>query len=488
MSAVNSVIVDRHTEQQRLRALAQDPAPQLALLYGRRRVGKTYLLTHLWSPDRAFYFTASTVTPEQNRRQLIAQVSDWTGQQHRPEDYPTWRTVFQLLLSLNGDEPLVVILDEFQYLGDDEQDLARVTSELNAVWEGPHRPTRSVLLVLSGSATRTMEALDTGGAPLHGRLAWKAQLQPFDYWDTAAMAPFQSLRDRAYTYGVFGGMPRYLASIDTDRSFDDNVIRLMLSPRGDVRGQVETAILQEQGLREIAKYVGILRAIGAGRTELSEIANLAGLAKHTTVREKVNRLVKLGYVERQRNFAAGSTAPWRYRLADPAFRFYHEFITRYETTLETSDPRDVWDAHVAPLIDGYMGHLFERIVEQAYYRLYKDDGLDLIQEWGRWEGNDRAGQSIEMDIVSRLTSGGMLTGAIKWNRNPVGLDLHRKHMRDLQRLADSGHRWAYEALEEGSMLLYAAAGGFVDGFRKRAEDEGLPVVLWTLNDLYRARP
>ena len=89
-----------------------------------------------------------------------------------------------------------------------------------------------------------------------------------------------------------------------------------------------------------------------------------------------------------------------------------------------------------------------------------------------------------MDIVSRLASGSMLTGAIKWHRRPVGTDLHSNHIHDLQRLADSGNRWAYEALEEGSVLLYAAAGGFSDGFREQAEQQGLSVVLWTLDDMY----
>ncbi len=477
-------IIDREEEQQRLRELADDPVPRMALLYGRRRVGKTYLLTHLWPAERAFYFTASTITPQQNRRQLIAQASEWTGESLHPDDFPTWRTVFRYLLEMKSPEPIVVVLDEFQYFGEDEEDLAGVASELNAVWEGPQAPGRPVLLVLSGSATRTMDALDSGGAPLHGRLAWKAKLKPFDYWDAALMAPFEDLRDRAYTFGVFGGMPRYLSSIDIGKSFAENVTRQLLSPRGDVRGQVETALLQEQGLRDIPKYLGILRAIGAGRTQLNEIADLAGLAKHTTVREMVGRLVDLGYVRRRRNFAAGRTTPWRYRLADPAFRFYHEFVTRYETALETSDPADVWDLHVAPELDRYMGHLFEEIVEQAYYRLRKVLDLALVQEWGRWEGTDRDGKSLEMDIVSRLTTGGMLTGAIKWNRQPVGTEVHRHHIRDLQRLADAGNRWAHEALEEGSTLLYAAAGGFADDFRERVKEDEIPAVIWTLDDLY----
>ena len=78
----------------------------------------------------------------------------------------------------------------------------------------------------------------------------------------------------------------------------------------------------------------------------------------------------------------------------------------------------------------------------------------------------------------------MLTGAIKWNRTPVGVDLHRNHLRDLRRLADAGKRWAHEAQEQGSMLLYAAAGGFEDGFRNRAEGEGLSVILWSLEHVY----
>lgn len=342
----------------------------------------------------------------------------------------------------------------------------------------------SVALVLCGSAVRIMETLDSAGAPLFGRLSWKKQLQPFDYWDTAKMVSFDDLREQALTYGVFGGMPRYLAPVDSKRSLGKNVADLILAPDGEIRIQIETALHQEQGLRDSQKYLGILHAVGGGKTELSDIAARAGLENDTTIRAKINRLLDLGYVTRQRNFDAGKTTPWRYKLADPAFRFYYEFVVPLESALARTDPEEVWLEFVEPQLDRYMGHLFEEIVEQAYGRHRKEGSLPIVESWARWEGKDRDGKSLEMDIVARQARGALLTGAIKWNRRPVSIDLHRRHMRDLYRLAQSGQQWAHQAMEEGSQLLYVAAGGFDEGFHERAREEGLPVTLWTLEDLY----
>ena len=81
--------VDRDAERAGLRELLTQGRPQLALLYGRRRVGKTHLLKHIWPARTTFHFTAANTTPEQNRRQLIADASEWSGEALREEDYPT---------------------------------------------------------------------------------------------------------------------------------------------------------------------------------------------------------------------------------------------------------------------------------------------------------------------------------------------------------------------------------------------------------------
>jgi uncharacterized protein len=300
------------------------------------------------------------------------------------------------------------------------------------------------------------------------------------------MASFRSLRDRARAYGIFGGTPRYLAALKPARSLAENVIRTMLAPRGEVRGLVETAILQEQGLRDIPKYQAIMRAIGGGSTELNEVGQRAGLPSDTTLRDKLERLVALGYVQQYRNPGARSTVPFRYRIADPAFAFYYEFVTRYEAALERSDPREIWREGVAPQLDSYMGHAFERFAEQAYHRLQPKLRLPLVNEWGTWEGTDRDRKSLEMDIVASLTDGRVLTGAVKWNTRALDRCWHLHHMEMLDRLARSGVKWAHAASDPASPLLYIAAGGFTKDFRDSVMASRRNVYLWTLSDLYQA--
>lgn len=487
MSNAPGMLVDRTEELAGLKALLTRNSPQLALLYGRRRVGKTHLLNHVWPRERVFYFTAAETTEEQNRATLLRDLADWLGQELHVEDYPTWRAVFRLLLEARTPAPLAIVLDEFQYLGKDVEDLSAIASELNAVWEQPRAP-RPLVLVLSGSAVKSLEALNAGGAPLYGRFTWTARIDPFDYWNAAEMAPFRSLRDRVRLYAAFGGTPRYLAAVDRRQSVGENIGRLLLHPRGEVRGLIETALVQERGLREVSKYQAILRAIGTGSTEFSEIRDKAGLRDDvvTTVRRMLDKLIELGYVRSDRNIGAHPTAPYRYRINDPAFAFYYEFVTRFETALVRNDPMKIWERHIAPVFDSYVGHTFERVAEQAFTRARRP-GLPLVSEWGQWEGRDRDRADLQMDVVAPLTDGRVLTGGVKWNGSPLPARWHFHHMEMLQRLKRSGVKWAHAATAPESPLLWVAAGGFGREFERAIRGERKEVYLWDLKTLYPRR-
>ncbi len=110
-----------------------------------------------------------------------------------------------------------------------------------------------------------------GAAPLYGRFARTIRVEPFDYFDAAALVPVDSHRERAIAYGIVGGTPRYLRAFQANRSLQENVEAEVLAPGGQIRMQIETLIDQERGLRKTEEYKAILRAIGAGHASAQEI-------------------------------------------------------------------------------------------------------------------------------------------------------------------------------------------------------------------------
>lgn len=455
-------LVDREAELRELQQIAGRVSPQLALLYGRRRIGKTYLLDHVWSRDQAFYFLAADSTGDLNRQDLIRELSAWSGHELRIEDFPTWRTMFRQIVELARERPIVAILDEFQYLLEGEDDPA---SQLNAVWDRELRGAR-ITFVLCGSAVSTMEALTSSRAPLYGRITWATQLCAFDYFDAATMVHNRGRnpRELALLYGIFGGVPRYLAAIEPEGSLKEAVTGSILSPRGEVHLQLLTVIEQERGIRTPAEYRAVLSAIAGGRTLANEIAQGAGMqGRSREVRRILEVLQQLELVDAEQNFAAHKTAPYRYRIADNALRFWYRFVERHRSRLVRASPEEVWDELIEPYLNNYMGIVFEAICRQAYQRFHRAWKLPAPSgEVQRWEGADRLRQSVELDFLARVEGDLVLTGEVKWRTQRMTVAEHHQLLDKLSRLAQSGHGWAADALasNRSAGYIYFCAGGF----------------------------
>lgn len=476
---IRPILVDREEEVAALRDLASSGRKQLAILYGRRQVGKTYLLTHAWDAAlRPFYFLAAEQTSDLNRQDLIRDLADWSGRPLQMEDFPTWRTVFREFFDLATHGPVVAVLDEFQYLLADGQG---VTSQLVASWD--RAPLElPIVLVLSGSEVTTMAHLNAGSEPLFGRVTWTKELQPFDYRDAARMVPWLGLRDAAYLYGIFGGAPRYLAALRDNEPLIDGAVRAFVASSGEVHLQLLTLVEQITGIRQPAEYRAVLATVAAGNTKLNEIAQACGLEDYV-VRRVLNVLeLQLRLVRGEQNFAAARRAPYHYRITDNATAFWHTFLVPHRSRLATGeDCRDFWDEHIIPRLDTYMGHAFEGIVHEAYTRYHRRWHLPAARELGRWEGVDRNRESVEIDLVGHLEDGRLLVGEIKWSSSPHGPGLHSGLLDKLRRLALSGQGWARDRAD--TVYLYAAAAGFTPGMWRLAEDNP-QLRLLTLEDLY----
>lgn len=475
--------VDRTQEVQELRELSAR-APSLALVYGRRRVGKTFLLDHAWEDVRHFYFLAADTTSEMNRTELIRELAAWSGNAYAMEDFQSWRNVFRALVDLAERKPLVVVLDEFQYLMGQKDD---VVSQLVAIWDRELRG-RPLTLVLCGSEVGTMAGLEAGDSPLYGRTNWSARIRAFDYWDTRAMVG-RPPREAAYIYGMLGGTPRFLATIREDDEIADRMVNTVLSPRGEVHLQLERLVEQEKGIREPREYRAVLSAIAGGSADADRIAAAAGLSDRPHVVDRALRVLEgLELIRRERNFGASPRTPWKNRIADNAVRFWYRFVHKSRSLLETGEARRVWDQRVEPHLDSYMGKVFEQIAREAFVRLHEEWNLGGIVEWARWEGQDRTRRSIEIDVVAELDDGRLLTGEVKWSSKPVDYEVHHNLERDLEDLSRSGQGWAHRALDrdESAGHIYVSAAGFTDYFRERAREEG-NVLLCELSDLYGER-
>ncbi len=279
-------------------------------------MGKTFLLLNAWpSTVRLFHHSASFTTPGQNLHDLSKAVQQFTG---ATPNHRAARSLADVLAPVTGADATaegrstsVIILDNCDYLTDGSvQSTAQfgrdLIETLNSAPAG-----RPLLIVLCGGTTEMRDTLAGPDGPLFGHIDWDYSLPPLDYWSTVQLAPYTTPRDRIVLHAVFGGAPQYVAHLRPTGGLVDNIARLCIARHGAIRQSVETALLREPGIRDHATYHALLRAMGAGFTTVNAIHTAAALpgTDLTATRAKLERLITLGYVKRERNFGARNTQP-----------------------------------------------------------------------------------------------------------------------------------------------------------------------------------
>lgn len=268
----------------------------LFVLYGRRRVGKTVLLTHWLAArkHRFLFWTADRTSVATQIRTLSQTVQKYLSPESViPADftYSTWDIALGEVARLAERERLVVVLDEFTYLVESDPTLPSI---LQRLWD--HRLSRTkVLLILTGSHAGMIEReVLAYRSPLYNRATQSLHLQPLPFETLAAFFPKYSAEDRMTIYACVGGVPQYLELLQREQSADDNLQSLLASRMiMDDAG----ALLRDQ-LNEPRNYVAIVEAIAAGFTRSNEIAKMAGL-EPSNVSKYLGVLQRLGIVDRK---------------------------------------------------------------------------------------------------------------------------------------------------------------------------------------------
>jgi AAA+ ATPase superfamily predicted ATPase len=213
------------------------------VVWGRRRVGKSYLLTR-WASGKRCVFHVARNRPtgfELAALSLAAQAAGVGGRRDlasRP--FVDWDDLFDTLATAAEHERLLLIIDEAQELMAAERNLP---SALRAIWE--RMSDTKLRLLLCGSAVRTMDRLQEERAPLYDRATLRLRLRPFSPHESARMLPRLAPADRAYAWGVCGGMPFYLSLWDSNTSVRQNLKNLFCSERALLLNEGELMLSTE---------------------------------------------------------------------------------------------------------------------------------------------------------------------------------------------------------------------------------------------------
>jgi AAA+ ATPase superfamily predicted ATPase len=436
-------------------------AGQMAMLFGRRRLGKTYLLQRFFAnepPKAHCYFLADQTTAVNQRRELAAQILDALpdpGVAGPEEIAVSWnsllRYVSQTCRSRAGEdqERFGLILDEFPYLVDQSPELPSV---LQSWWdrEGLHSP---LFVVLCGSQLSAMAALGEANQPLYGRFnAGILKIAPLRYDEVAqfyAGRRHYGLSEVLMMYGILGGTPRYHALVDPAQPMAREVVDALLRPQSPLENEVRF-LLGSQQIREPAPYNAILGAVASGTLQYGEILNATGVEPGSFARY-LRVLIELGWLRRELSFGETSDRRALYQVADPFLAFWYRFAVPLASELQFSDPRRVYEERIAPHLPNYMGrHVFEEICHQWLQRHARERLGLALRDAGRYWSRD--GQ-VEIDVMAKLDSSAYLYGECKWSGSrAVGLGVYNALQGKVARLPRE------EMQRDASFVLFSTGG------------------------------
>lgn len=408
------MFVNRHAELDLLEKRFTSGKAELFVIYGRRRVGKTELLTQFCQGKRAIFFVSDLGSEISLRMAFSSAINAVLfGEGQIDAVYSSWEALFQALGQAAQGERLIVVMDEFPYMVTAHPPLASI---LQKAWDQTLKNSK-IMIILCGSYIGMMEdSVLSYKAPLFGRRTAQYMLEPLSFKDARLLFPSFSNEDQIRAYAVYGGTPAYLQTIDLSMSLNENIRDHILS-RGSYLYDEVRFILQQE-LREPRNYFAILQAIAAGKTRLNEIKQASGLDGATAY---LNTLQQLHLVERVVPVTEKQPQKSRrgiYRLKDHYLRFWFRYVHPNRSQLERGAAQPVLQNHILPEIDHFTSLAFEEVCQQYFWQAGLAGNLPFLPvNIGRWWN-----ASDEIDLVVIGENDAILVEC-KWSNQPIGTNI-----------------------------------------------------------------
>lgn len=416
---LESEFVGRRAELVLLDNLWQSSRATLLILYGRRRVGKTRLLTH-WlrlHSDRGLYWVAEPTSSHEQLRAFSQAVYNYsTPDAPAPQEYTyaNWEQAFREVAKLAQNQRFTLLIDEVTYLMAVNPNFIGILQKAWDQWLSKS----NLMLVLSGSQMGMMQKqILAYDAPLYGRTTAHVNLPPMPFWTTKVFFPDYSAQERVSIYAVWGGIPAYWERLSPELSFVENLRRQLLP--SNMWMMDEPAFLLKDFVNDPYNYVSILRSLAYGAHTTGRIVTRTGLPKgHVT--SYLSTLRDTGFVSREVPVTEDESVSrrGRYYVTDPYLRFYYHFLAAYQSKLALGAQEELLADIREKMPQFAQAYTWRELCAEWILRasLAGDLPVSVERVGGFWQRN----QEVDLCSIDRIECSLVLATCL-WNDRPAGL-------------------------------------------------------------------
>ncbi len=337
--------------------------------------------------------------------------------------FDTWQDAFETAAQLIGDQPVILILDEFSYAAESDPSLA---SHLQAAWDHLFKDS-AVTIVLAGSHIGMMVDLMGYQAPLYGRFTAQLPVDPLPFSALSDFLPRYTAAERVAVYAVTGGVPAYLERFDDSRSLSENLRELFMQRTSLFRTE-PFFLIWDVIRRETQTYEAVLKSIAAGDRTPQDIGRTLGVSssylspylKQLEALHLVKRRIPATIPPERRD----TTKTSQYHMSDPYLRFYFRFIAPNAELVEQELTKVLWE-RISDQFRAFVGMtVFEDLCREWVLAKARAGLLPLVPEvvGSHWATD------AQVDVVAiNWHDKAILLGECKWRVKAVG----RSEIREL---------------------------------------------------------
>ena len=400
-------LIGRNSEVEELERIYRSGRPEFVVIYGRRRVGKTFLVTQALKGRITFHHTG--IFPEEgekNPKQIQLESFYFSLLNHGLEGFPkpkSWMEAFyeleQLLTKIDDGSRQVVFLDELPWM---DTPKSGFLSAFEGFWNGWCSDRDNIMLVVCGSATSwILDNISHNEGGLYGRSTQEIKLSPFSLRDCEEYFEHEGIELSRYdivrSYMVFGGIPFYLSQFRKGLSFEGNTDMILFGPKPRLSNEFNRLFRAIFGNPEDCKKIIRLLATRHSGFTREEISKATGLPYGGGLSDTLSALAESDFILRYTPYGEKGTVE-RYKLIDNFCLFWIKYV---ESRKE--DGSFMTDSMTSEIMKGWRGIAFEEVCWQHIPQIKRALGIEgvktNISAWSVKGDDDKEGAQIDLLIA-----------------------------------------------------------------------------------------